>query len=100
MKKKRTRNIKRKKHDSIVDDYDKQDRKSTRLNSSHLVISYAVFCLKKKKKKTKTKIPDELKSKIGMSKERKNVNTQTSYKATSIHHGRDNHKLRSDSGRK
>src|SRR2546426_6912148 len=30
------------------------DRKSTRLNSSHLVISYAVFCLKKKKKKTQT----------------------------------------------
>src|SRR5256885_8488515 len=28
------------------------DRKSTRLNSSHLVISYAVFCLKKKKKTT------------------------------------------------
>src|SRR5688500_2717192 len=28
-----------------------QDRKSTRLNSSHLVISYAVFCLKKKNKK-------------------------------------------------
>src|SRR5256885_11165831 len=27
----------------------RQDRKSTRLNSSHLVISYAVFCLKKKK---------------------------------------------------
>src|SRR5438477_1128755 len=32
-----------------------QDRKSTRLNSSHMSISYAVFCLKKKKKKkTKT----------------------------------------------
>src|SRR3989454_7288407 len=31
-----------------------QDRKSTRLNSSHLVISYAVFCLKKKKKKKNT----------------------------------------------
>src|SRR5256885_12039196 len=30
-----------------------QDRKSTRLNSSHLVISYAVFCLKKKKTATK-----------------------------------------------
>src|SRR5262245_66593430 len=30
-----------------------RDRKSTRLNSSHLGISYAVFCLKKKKKKTK-----------------------------------------------
>src|SRR5437588_6564843 len=29
------------------------DRKSTRLNSSHTVISYAVFCLKKKKKKEK-----------------------------------------------
>src|SRR5437588_6998455 len=29
------------------------DRKSTRLNSSHTVISYAVFCLKKKKKKKK-----------------------------------------------
>src|SRR5688500_19526210 len=28
-----------------------KDRKSTRLNSSHLVISYAVFCLKKKKKR-------------------------------------------------
>src|SRR5256885_8071826 len=30
------------------------DRKSTRLNSSHLVISYAVFCLKKKNKSTIT----------------------------------------------
>src|SRR5439155_24267135 len=29
------------------------DRKSTRLNSSHVAISYAVFCLKKKKKRTK-----------------------------------------------
>src|SRR3712207_7059969 len=29
-----------------------QDRKSTRLNSSHANISYAVFCLKKKKKRT------------------------------------------------
>src|SRR5690349_23091700 len=31
------------------------DRKSTRLNSSHVEISYAVFCLKKKKKKKKIK---------------------------------------------
>src|SRR5437870_6451901 len=30
------------------------DRKSTRLNSSHVAISYAVFCLKKKKKNKKT----------------------------------------------
>src|SRR5256885_16890731 len=33
---------------------DGSDRKSTRLNSSHLVISYAVFCLKKKKKNRTT----------------------------------------------
>src|SRR2546426_6028260 len=32
--------------------FDEGDRKSTRLNSSHLVISYAVFCLKKKKRGT------------------------------------------------
>src|SRR5256885_10156297 len=32
------------------------DRKSTRLNSSHLVISYAVFCLKKKKKKKRKSV--------------------------------------------
>src|SRR5690242_21031892 len=31
-----------------------EDRKSTRLNSSHMSISYAVFCLKKKKKKKDT----------------------------------------------
>src|SRR5256885_12065403 len=34
--------------DQIVELSPRQDRKSTRLNSSHLVISYAVFCLKKK----------------------------------------------------
>src|SRR5256885_2757536 len=33
-----------------------EDRKSTRLNSSHLVISYAVFCLKKKNKHVPTTI--------------------------------------------
>src|SRR5438132_6520685 len=37
------------------------DRKSTRLNSSHTVISYAVFCLKKKKKKQKKKTTDVMK---------------------------------------
>src|SRR5438034_7065266 len=36
---------------SVRTDLGKGDRKSTRLNSSHTVISYAVFCLKKKKKK-------------------------------------------------
>src|SRR5256885_11780281 len=33
-----------------------RDRKSTRLNSSHLVISYAVFCLKKKKNQLLTRV--------------------------------------------
>src|SRR5437773_9693436 len=37
-----------------------EDRKSTRLNSSHITISYAVFCLKKKKKtKKKTNTKDK-----------------------------------------
>src|SRR5260221_4788111 len=36
---------------SSVGHIPRRDRKSTRLNSSHTVISYAVFCLKKKKKK-------------------------------------------------
>src|SRR5690625_6365772 len=35
-----------------------QDRKSTRLNSSHVAISYAVFCLKKKKRTSKTAIKE------------------------------------------
>src|SRR2546426_9175925 len=35
---------------SVLPAVNRTDRKSTRLNSSHLVISYAVFCLKKKKK--------------------------------------------------
>src|SRR3712207_7662337 len=36
------------------------DRKSTRLNSSHANISYAVFCLKKKKKKNDSKLENNL----------------------------------------
>src|SRR6266508_5658888 len=39
------------------------DRKSTRLNSSHVAISYAVFCLKKKKKKQKKIIEKNKKNK-------------------------------------
>src|SRR5438067_4889509 len=35
-----------------------RDRKSTRLNSSHVSISYAVFCLKKKKKKHEKQLRD------------------------------------------
>src|SRR5437660_2662574 len=37
---------------------EQKDRKSTRLNSSHVAISYAVFCLKKKKKKQKDRDPE------------------------------------------
>src|SRR5437870_7155258 len=40
-----------------------EDRKSTRLNSSHVAISYAVFCLKKKKKKKKKKTKQKKKNK-------------------------------------
>src|SRR5438034_2405532 len=40
----------------------RRDRKSTRLNSSHTVISYAVFCLKKKKKKdNKNRVRENIK---------------------------------------
>src|SRR3989475_3950003 len=41
-----------------------QDRKSTRLNSSHSQISYAVFCLKKKKQTTQTPPRPHTKSKL------------------------------------
>src|SRR5207302_3636423 len=37
-----------------------QDRKSTRLNSSHVKISYAVFCLKKKKKRSHAQLEEPL----------------------------------------
>src|SRR5436853_1052586 len=40
------------------------DRKSTRLNSSHLGISYAVFCLKKKKKTDKQDNPNRVENKL------------------------------------
>src|SRR2546422_6886709 len=41
--------------DCLVGDAQVRDRKSTRLNSSHGYISYAVFCLKKKKKPDQTR---------------------------------------------
>src|SRR5690606_41901255 len=40
--------------DEVEEDRSQQDRKSTRLNSSHVKISYAVFCLKKKTKQNVT----------------------------------------------
>src|SRR2546430_3266651 len=45
----------------------RSDRKSTRLNSSHSQISYAVFCLKKKKKNKSTRSPIEVRGNLGRS---------------------------------
>src|SRR6266853_4976299 len=49
-----------------------RDRKSTRLNSSHSQISYAVFCLKKKKKKKNKKLTKKKKKKTIKNKDIKN----------------------------
>src|SRR5688572_32275945 len=55
---------------------DELDRKSTRLNSSHSQISYAVFCLKKKKTKTRE---HEI-TKLFESKKSKNINISSNKK--------------------
>src|SRR5690242_20209990 len=49
---------------------EQRDRKSTRLNSSHMSISYAVFCLKKKKKKKHKKKLKKTKKKIKKNQEK------------------------------
>src|SRR5437660_8062100 len=54
----------------------RSDRKSTRLNSSHVAISYAVFCLKKKKKKKKNK--EKHKQQAPNKKHKKRTYIQTS----------------------
>src|SRR5438270_3711191 len=55
---------------AAIDEFEsRRDRKSTRLNSSHSQISYAVFCLKKKKKQKKQK--HELKKKKHRKKQNK-----------------------------
>src|SRR5256885_10514775 len=49
-----------------------EDRKSTRLNSSHLVISYAVFCLKKKRpelRQSSTKVPTPVTPRVAAHRE-------------------------------
>src|SRR5947208_11924148 len=58
-----------------------QDRKSTRLNSSHQIISYAVFCLKKKKKKKKNKT------------KRQKIEKQNNKRMNITRHNRHKHKL-------
>src|SRR2546430_4300304 len=42
--------------ETVLEGRDERDRKSTRLNSSHSQISYAVFCLKKKKKTAESSV--------------------------------------------
>src|SRR5206468_9986383 len=59
-----------------------EDRKSTRLNSSHDQISYAVFCLKKKKKK---KVKNRTKQLIQTAYKAHN-NYPTSSTSTTLHH--------------
>src|SRR5258708_30451093 len=48
-----------------VDSAPRPDRKSTRLNSSHQIISYAVFCLKKKKKRKRANSVKDMQSRDG-----------------------------------
>src|SRR5690625_5775627 len=48
-------------NDQVIENFGVRDRKSTRLNSSHVAISYAVFCLKKKserKRRIQSKLSD------------------------------------------
>src|SRR5258708_31443789 len=47
------------------------DRKSTRLNSSHQIISYAVFCLKKKKHTSEIQSPDHLVCRLLLEKKKR-----------------------------
>src|SRR5258708_10893422 len=59
-------------HNSLVDNLEPlptselwfEDRKSTRLNSSHQIISYAVFCLKKKKKVKLPHAPSHIRPRV------------------------------------
>src|SRR2546430_4513235 len=54
----------------------REDRKSTRLNSSHSQISYAVFCLKKKKQKTRISAPQERQHNLFISLNSRNIQLQ------------------------
>src|SRR5437868_12019789 len=73
------RDVAREMRDHQVGDVLVTDRKSTRLNSSHVSISYAVFCLKKKKKKQKTKHKKKKNKKIEIKTIRKRDRNITQY---------------------
>src|SRR5262245_6943916 len=67
-----------------------KDRKSTRLNSSHLGISYAVFCLKKKKKKRYKKQQEKKKKKQEIKHTDRKIRQQTNinpFNYINLHHG-------------
>src|SRR5258707_4146977 len=53
-----------------------QDRKSTRLNSSHANISYAVFCLKKKKKRPNTTNHNNSNARLSLQKEHRQTSLE------------------------
>src|SRR2546427_4009706 len=59
-----------------------QDRKSTRLNSSHSQISYAVFCLKKKKKRTKTRKLEKKEQSTMIARNRAKAHAKNPYSST------------------
>src|SRR5260221_9286004 len=67
----------------------KTDRKSTRLNSSHTVISYAVFCLKKKEHTSEVQSPRDLVCRVLLEKQREHAKEQrktpTEARAMTIH---------------
>src|SRR3989449_3086777 len=63
-----------------------QDRKSTRLNSSHGYISYAVFCLKKKKKKSEITKKKNYKNQEGTTNRRNSTLRKYNTKGTQVEH--------------
>src|SRR5256885_8313896 len=62
--------------------YGRGDRKSTRLNSSHLVISYAVFCLKKKKTRESLSIFNRPQIKSGIQQRSQSASQRTALELT------------------
>src|SRR5262245_63022023 len=68
----------------VRDRFARADRKSTRLNSSHLGISYAVFCLKKKKKKKQINKLHPARTRISKTEQlRNNMNSHTALQTRS-----------------
>src|SRR5690554_7118092 len=71
-------------YQQTTNNYHAQDRKSTRLNSSHVRISYAVFCLKKKKKKKKKHKKTNKKKNIQINLQNGSIIDTVTYKLTIV----------------